>query len=133
MRVIPCGAGFQPATSRFVGTFICLPVLLLAQTGAADFARQAYAALPVEDSYAFHKVISEWREPLRRDPAAKPLASEIAIPAQGWRILVQSDSGEVLKTAAAEFSEYLDRSMKVRAVVEQAPSFVGWQALKNTI
>ena len=38
-----------------------------AQDTAAAFAAKAYAALPKEDSYAFHKQISEWREITKRE------------------------------------------------------------------
>ena len=95
-----------------------IPTLLAAQSSADNFARKAYAALPVEESYTFHKSISEWQEPLRRDPAAKPAPSEMAIPTQGWRIAIRADAGEIVKTAAEEFREYLDRSMKTRVTVE---------------
>src|ERR1044071_3452653 len=65
-------------------------MLLNAQTTAAEFAQRAYATLPVEESYAFHKAIGEWREPLRRDPAARLSASEIQVPPQGWKLLIRA-------------------------------------------
>ena len=58
---------------------LIVSLLFLTKTEASDFTRKAYAALPVENSYAFHKELSEWREPLRRDPAAKPGSPEMAI------------------------------------------------------
>ena len=114
-------------------TLLFLPALLKAQVTAGDFARKAYAALPVEESYTFHKTLSEWQEPLRRDPAATPEPSELAIPAQGWHILIPADAGEILKTAAAEFREYLDRSMKTRVTVETSSSIKDWQSARNAI
>src|SRR5713101_6583604 len=50
---------------------------------AAEFAAQAYASLPVEETYAFHKALSEWREPPRRMPAAWPGPREMTIAEQG--------------------------------------------------
>ena len=116
-----------------VPALLFLPALLKAQVTAGDFARKAYAALPVEESYTFHKTLSEWQEPLRRDPAATPEPSELAIPAQGWHILIPADAGEILKTAAAEFREYLDRSMKTRVTVETSSSIKDWQSARNAI
>src|SRR5205823_5343863 len=85
---------------------LALAALATAQTGAGEFARQAYATVPVEPSYAFHKALSEWREPRRRDAAAQTAPGEMAIPADGWRVVIRSDSGVVLKTAADDFREY---------------------------
>src|SRR6478672_5845493 len=85
-------------------------ILLPAQNKAAEFAQTAYAALPVEEPYAFHKALSDWREPLRRDPAARPSASESQIPPQGWRLLTRAGAGLVLQTASEEFRDYLERS-----------------------
>ena len=120
--------------------FFILPFLLTqaltvlpAQDTAAEFAAKAYATLPVEDSYTFHQQLSEWREPLRRDPAAKPATSELAIPPQGWRLLIRADSGQVLQTAAAEFQEYLDRSMQVRVALERPAQLADWQTQRTAI
>src|SRR5262249_12046980 len=106
---------------------------LPAQTTAAEFAQKAYAALPVEEPFAFHKVISEWREPLRRDPAARPSASEIQIAPQGWSVLTPADSGQVLQTASEEFREYLERSMQVRITAERTPALSDWSTRRNVI
>lgn len=107
--------------------------VLPAQSGASEFVRKAYAAVPVEDSYAFHRELSEWREPLRRDATAKPEASEMSISGKGWRLLIRSDSGEVLQTAAEEFREYLERSMQTAVTIEKSTSLDGWNETQNSI
>lgn len=107
--------------------------ILSAQDTAPAFAAKAYAALPVEDSYAFHKQISEWREPLRRDPALRPTAAEMSVPGQGWRLLIRADSGQVLQTAAAEFQEYLERSMQVRVTADRPPALAEWKSQRRAI
>lgn len=103
-----------------------------AQTGAA-FAAKAYAALPAEPSYAFHRELSDWREPPRRAAEAAPAAGEVEIPRQGWSLLIASNAGPVLRTAAGEFREYLERSMQVRVSLEERPSLAGWEKLRNSI
>jgi hypothetical protein len=55
-----------------------------------NFNFQAFAARPVEKSYAFHKALSEGGWQVRRDPQAKPTSGEIAIPENGWVALVKS-------------------------------------------
>jgi hypothetical protein len=112
---------------------LIVSLLFLTKTEASDFTRKAYAALPVENSYTFHKELSEWREPLRRDPAAKPASPEMAIASEGWRIIIPARAGEVLRTAAEEFREYLDRSMKIRVTVEPVASLQDWQGVRNAI
>lgn len=112
---------------------LALAALAPAQTGAGEFARQAYATVPVEPSYAFHKALSEWREPRRRDAAAQTAPGEMAIPADGWRVVIRSDSGVVLKTAAGEFREYLQRAMQVRAGAEATGDLSNWASSRQAI
>src|SRR5258708_38099194 len=100
---------------------------------AAEFAAQAYASLPVEETFAFHKALSEWREPPRRMPAARPGPREMTIAEQGWGLVVPSGSGPVLQHAAEEFREYLDRSMQVRVALRTTDSLADWASLKNAI
>src|ERR1700694_6352416 len=64
-----------------------------ARITAAEFAAQAYASLPVEETYAFHKALSEWREPPRRMPAARPGPQQMTIADQGWGLVISSASG----------------------------------------
>ena len=100
---------------------------------AAEFAAKALAALPVEERYAFAKRLSEWQEPVRRDPAARPSADEMAVPAQGWRLLVRADAGPVLKQAAEDFREYLEGAMQVRVAMEAPASLDDWSGAQRAI
>jgi len=88
--------------SRFclvAGLLLQVPLLVCGQDTAAAFAEKAYAVLPVEEPYTFHKELSEWREPLRRDAATHPGVSEMPIDQTGWRLLIGRDSGLVLRNA----------------------------------
>src|SRR5258708_17030524 len=100
---------------------------------AAEFAAQAYASLPVEETFAFHKALSEWREPPRRMPAARPGPREMTIAEQGWGLVVPSGSGPVLQHAAEEFREYLERAMQVPVALRTTDSLANWASLKNSI
>jgi hypothetical protein len=89
--------------------------VLFAQDTETAFAAKAYATLPVEAPYTFHKQISEWREPLRRNPAARAAVGEMTIPSDGWRLLIHASSGEVLQTGATL------RNVVVAGTREQLP------------
>src|SRR5579872_1657739 len=95
------------------------PVLFLAALGvsfgaqvagvsSSEFDDQAFAALPIEQSYAFHKALSNGARQARRDPAAKPTAEEMAIPEDGWDILIKSGASEPLRQAAEDLRDYLE-------------------------
>lgn len=99
---------------------------------SAQFAAKAYAALPVEAPYTFHKELSNWHEPLRRDPAANPNSDELEIQS-GWTLVLPSNAALPLATAASEFRDYLDRSMQVQISLAPRNSLGNWKDLKNTI
>lgn len=101
--------------------------------GAAEFAQKALPALPVEKSYTFQKVLSERVEPLRRDPAARPAATEIAIPPQGWSLVIRSDSGPLLRHAAVEFRERIADGMQVNLKLEAPGTLDGWAAMNRSV
>ena len=101
---------------------------------AGEFGAKAYAALPIEQPHDFRKVLSEGPlETLRRDPQARPSPSEMSIPAQGWSVVVPASAGPLLRQAAEDFREYLDRAMQVRVALEPKPSLEGWASLGNAI
>jgi len=103
-----------------------------AGVSAAEFAAKAYAELPVEEPYTFHKALSAWVEPLRRDPAAKRSSDEMEI-ANGWSIVIASRPGEVIRTAAAEFRDYLARSMQVNVAIREEKSLAEWRKYSRAI
>lgn len=115
------------------GLLLQATLLVHGQNTVAAFAEKAYAVLPVEEPYTFHKELSEWREPLRRDAGARPGVSEMPVGPRGWRLLVRNDSGLVLRTAAEEFSEYLERSMQVKVALEHPASMAEWNNERNAI
>ena len=100
---------------------------------AAEFAAKALPALPIEQPYDFLKVINNWTEPLRRDPGAKPLSSEMALPAEGWTLSIPAQAGPVLRQAAEDFRDYLGRAMQVRVSLDARASLEGWRTLTRTI
>ncbi len=101
---------------------------------ATEFATRALPALPLEPLYGFRKVLSEGPlETLRRDPQARPSSSEMAIPGQGWTLVVPAGAGPVLRTAAEDFREYLERAMQVRVALETRPSLRDFAQWKNVI
>lgn len=103
-----------------------------APISAGEFAAKALPALPIEQPHDFRKVIENWVEPLRRDPAARPANSELALPAQGWTIVLPPQAGPVLQHAAEDFRDYLARAMQVRAGLETKP-VDDWQDMSKVV
>lgn len=100
---------------------------------AAGFAARALPSLPIEQPHAFRAAIEKWTEPVRRDPAARPAASEMAIPSSGWSIVVAAPAGPVLRHAVEDFRDYLGRAMGVRVGLDTAGSLQNWQTLTRVI
>ncbi len=119
-----------------------IPVFLLAwvpaalsaeaKVSAAEFAAKVLPALPIEQPHDFRKAIENWTEPNRRNPAAKPSGSELALPAEGWTIIISPQAGPVLRHAAEDFRDYLARAMQVRATLDPKP-LDGWQSMSRVI
>ena len=49
-------------------------------TSSSAFDAKAFAALPVEKSYTFVKLLSDGAWQVRRDPEAKPTRNEVVVP-----------------------------------------------------
>jgi len=133
-------AGFIIALMRrtcpSVLTFIllALPVCAAQQAaGSAGFAARAWRTLPVEEPYAFVKALSEGPEPLRRDPATRPSAAEVALPAQGWTLVILKNAGMVLRQAAGNFRAYLDSAMQTKLELRTVDSLDNWTSLQRTV
>ena len=103
------------------------------QITAAEFAAKALPVLPIEQPHDFRTVLENWSEPLRRDPQARPTQLEMALPAQGWTIAIPAQAGPVLREAAEDFREYLERAMQVRAALDTKPSLESWQGMTLAI
>ncbi len=100
---------------------------------STQFAAKAYPALPIEPPYTFHKQLAEWVEPLRRNASVKLAPGEFEVPRQGWSIVIPSQAGIVLRTAATEFRDYLKRAMQVDVALRENPSLSGWRSMEKAI
>ena len=118
---------------------IALTLVLIAAKSFAgvtteDFAREVERALPEEKPYAYHDQLSH--EPVhrpRRDPQAQPKPNELALPAQGWKIVWNQHASPLLQNAVRDFQDYLATSMQVQATREGRDSLDGWQNLRQSI
>ncbi len=130
---------------RIAPTGLLFPLLLFVLTGlpamaagsgptATEFALRALAALPVEQPHDFRKALSEGPlETLRRDPRARPAPAEMAIPAQGWSLVVPVGAGPILRQAAQDFRDYLDVAMRVRVALDAKGPLQDWAHRSSAI
>ena len=99
-----------------------------------SFMQEAMQVLPVEEPYDYHRELKEGPvHRLRRDPLAQATAEEMAVPAEGWRVLIHAEAGSLVSVAADDLREYLDTSMQVRVDVQQAGSLEDWPTLGGAI
>ena len=107
-----------------------------AQPGATtqDFAKELRTVLPEENSYAYHKRLTETPVHVsRRDATASPQAGELAVSNQGWQLVYDRRSSPVLQNAVEDFRDYLVRSMQAQVAVEARDSLDGWQSFRRGI
>jgi hypothetical protein len=104
-----------------------------AHATAARFAARALPVLPVEEPYDFLKPLYEGKEPVHRDPSARPAASEMAIADEGWKLAIPRRAGEPLRHAADTFATYLKTAMRVRIAVEARDSLDGWKGERRAL
>ncbi|MDD4871781.1 MAG: hypothetical protein PHR77_14585 [Kiritimatiellae bacterium] len=98
------------------------------------FAREVERVLPLEDIYSYHKRLS--KDPVhvaRRDFNARPLAGEMVLPEQGWKLVWNQRSTKVLQNAVQDFQDYLNKSMGVRVALDGRSSLEGRQSLGRCI
>jgi hypothetical protein len=101
---------------------------------AREFTRRMVEVLPLEKSFDYHRFLeSSSIHEFKRDDDARPESGEIAIPDTGWKLVISSGSGQVLKNAAEDFREYLEESMSVRVSLETVPSLRQWDKTKGAI
>jgi len=99
-----------------------------------DFAAEVERALPPEQRYSYHKRLSEGPVHVaRRDPDAIPAAGEMALPGQGWRLIWNQQSGEVLQNAVQDFQDYMKTSMGIQVEIEGRDSLQDWQSLTQCV
>jgi hypothetical protein len=106
---------------------------LAGQTGPDEFDAQAFHALPVEQPYAFHRALERGAPRVERDAAARPDAVEMALPADGWSLVIPANAGAALRQAAEDLREYLDTSMRTRVRLAPRASLAGWQTIDRAI
>ena len=107
---------------------------LVGDTTAEAFSREVARVLAPEEPYDYHKRLST--DPVhvaRRDPKARPLASELELPERGWRFIWASGSSPVLQNAVLDFQDYLHTSMQIRMEIEGCDSLAHWQGLERCI
>ncbi|MBI3680579.1 MAG: hypothetical protein HY235_09305 [Acidobacteria bacterium] len=100
---------------------------------SSQFAARALPALPFEESHEFPKILAGELDRFRRDASAQPAADEMTIPNQGWSLILRSDAGPVVRTAAEEFRTYLEKAMRIRVSLEEKPSLADWAGLSQAI
>lgn len=98
------------------------------------FAREIERVLPLEEPYAYHKRLSEspvhtWR----RNPAAQPGPDELALPAEGWRLIGPRSDSPVLGGALRDLQDYLSTSMGVQVALEEREALDSWQQFDQCI
>jgi len=116
------------------GCSVCSAEPVRGEVTTEEFAREVERVLPQENLYDYHKRLSNG--PLhvaRRNPEAKPQASELALPDQGWRLVWPQSSSAVLQNAVQDFQDYLAVSMGVQIEVEGRDSLQDWQSLSRCI
>lgn len=125
--------GIRIANNLAVLLLAALPSFLAPPVTAAEFAARALPAVTVEEPYAFVKRLSEWQEPPRRNPPARLSAQERALPAAGWKLVINADACPVLKQAADDFHGYLESGMQVHFALESLTSLEGRAAMQHAI
>ena len=101
---------------------------------AREFARVAFDSLPIEQPYEYHQKLKNGPiHEFRRDTSRQASSQELTIPDQGWGLMVQGDSGPVLRHAVDDFQNYLKVSMKVDVSLKQEALLQGWNRWQQRI
>ncbi len=104
------------------------------QPSVNDSGSEAFEHLPLEEPYAYHKVLREGpvHRP-RRDPAATASADEVDLSSGEWKLLAAGGEDGPLGTAARDFGDYLTTSMQAPAAVEFRSSLGDWSAAEGAV
>src|ERR1019366_8672445 len=125
---------FLKKSSAGVATLSALPSLpsgveaSAADQHSRDFDAEAFRVLPVEEPYAFAQALASGTDSElgELDPLAKPTVQEMAIPAEGWNLLIPSGADRPLMEAADRLQSYLKRAMRTHVNIEQRASLADW-------
>ncbi len=89
--------------------------------------------LPAEEPYAYHRYLSTAPVHIpRRDNDARREIYEMSVPDQGWKIVWNPDSSDVLKLAVYDFQDYMITSQRVKVTVEEN-NLKDWQNIRKSI
>jgi hypothetical protein len=113
---------------------LCASAGTTATVTTGEFAREVEQVLPEEQPYDYHKRLSEGPVHVpRRSTEAAPLADEIALPEQGWKLVWNPSSSVILQQAVQDFQDYLTTSMGVQVEVVNQDSLENWKNLNQCI
>ncbi|MDD4870980.1 MAG: hypothetical protein PHR77_10505 [Kiritimatiellae bacterium] len=110
--------------------------LAVSPTGATDkeFAREVEQSIPLEKPRDYHKRLTESVVHVaRRDPEARAKAGELTLPEQGWKLVWNRRSSQVLTNAVSDFQNYLEKSMQVRVEIDGRDSLEQWREMDQCI
>jgi hypothetical protein len=124
-----------PLLIRIITLQVPLAAAQDAANQAADFDRKAFAALPVEASYTFHRELTQGLDPElgRRDPSSKPERDEMAVPNRGWTLVLPSGASSPLREAAEALRSYLLAFMQVELRMQTRPVLANWSGQQQMI
>jgi hypothetical protein len=91
-------------------------------TITADSFTREVEKLPAEEPYYYHKKLSEGPVHIKmRDMNTQPLPTEILVD-QKWKVILQQGNSIILKNAAQDFQDYLEKAMEIPVVIEERNS-----------
>ncbi len=118
----------------FLASSLCTSNGTMGTVTTGEFAGEVTRVLPEEKLYDYHKRLSEGPVHIpRRSPDVIPLASEMALPEQGWKLVWNRNSPVVLQTAVQDFQDYLTTSMGVHVEAVGQDSLEDWRTLDRCI
>jgi hypothetical protein len=101
---------------------------------ATEFDAKAFAALPIEQPYAFQRALEQGQDAIAwRDPTARPGVEELSLASSGWKLIIPANAGTPLHNAAEDLAGFLVRVMNVRLTLESSSSMTGRNSLTKTI
>ncbi|PPL03911.1 hypothetical protein [Parapedobacter indicus] len=101
---------------------------------AEQFAQEIERVLPPDKLFGYHeRVRNALIHENNRNPEIQPRPGEMALPTDGWKLIIVDGSEEAFLDLAKDFQDYLEGSMGVRITVESRDSLVDWKKLTRSI
>ncbi len=106
------------------------------RAGEADesrrFAREIERVLPPQELYDYHQYLSSGTvHRARRNWEARPKPGELELPETGWKVI--RSRSPLIRSAAGDFQDYLQRSMGVRVEVEDGQIPKDWRDVRRAV